>query len=573
MTNTGSQQGLDLALRFDALRDSIRSILWGAPARSAVKSKPSRAVDQELASLLPSSAPPSSAAFPASSSFTIGERVTLAIEGMHCSSCSSAVEAALRPLPGVIKATVSLHQALVEYDARVVGLDGIIDEVESCGFGCTVLKERSTSRVELRVGGMTCSSCSSAVEQALKDVDGVLEARVDLLTHTAVVTCEDGGDGGDGEEEGAVRPVCPGPRRLIEAVEAVGFEASYVEPSSGGAGAGSSARDINERETARYRRQAIMAGLLTLPVFLIAMVLPMVPGMSTTWLYTVDVFGFPLDQVLKFGFATPVQFGIGWQFHEGAWRALRAGRANMDCLVSFGTNASYAYSMISILHHHVMRHHVSGAYAPTDFFETSAMLITFVLLGKYLESSAKGKTSDAIERLCAMAPPTAILVEQDGDGDGEVTERHIDSNLIQKRDVLKILPGTRMPADGKIVMGSTFVDESMLTGESKPVGKSVGDMVVGGTLNAGGMVHIRAERVGSDTTLSQIVRLVEGAQMSKAPVQAVADRISAVFVPTMKQTRLARCSTGKPVFVPRTKKTSSHPHPLFVARITPSRRP
>ena len=155
MTNTGSQQGLDLALRFDALRDSIRSILWGAPARSAVKSKPSRAVDQELASLLPSSAPPSSAAFPASSSFTIGERVTLAIEGMHCSSCSSAVEAALRPLPGVIKATVSLslHQALVEYDARVVGLDGIIDEVESCGFGCTVLKERSTSRVELRVGG------------------------------------------------------------------------------------------------------------------------------------------------------------------------------------------------------------------------------------------------------------------------------------------------------------------------------------------------------------------------------------------------------------------------------------
>jgi len=538
MTSSGSQHGLDLALRFDALRDSISSTLWGAPARSAVKSKQSR--DQELASLLPSS---SSSAFPESSSFTIGERVTLAIEGMHCSSCSSAVEAALRPLPGVIKATVSLslHQALVEYDAKVVGLDGIIDEVESCGFGCTVLKERSTSRVELRVGGMTCSSCSSAVEQALKDVEGVLEARVDLLTHTAVVTCErmeDGGGAADargagGGGEDASRPVCPGPRRLIEAVEAVGFEASYVEPSSGGAGAGSSARDINERETARYRRQAIMAGLLTLPVFLIAMVLPMVPGMSTTWLYTVEVFGFPLDQVLKFGFATPVQFGIGWQFHEGAWRALRAGRANMDCLVSFGTNASYAYSMISILHHHVMRHHVSGAYAPTDFFETSAMLITFVLLGKYLESSAKGKTSDAIERLCAMAPPTAILVEQGGDGDGEVTERHIDSNLIQKRDVLKILPGTRMPADGQIVMGSTFVDESMLTGESKPVGKSVGDMVVGGTLNAGGMVHIRAERVGSDTTLSQIVRLVEGAQMSKAPVQAVADRISAVFVPTI----------------------------------------
>jgi Cu+-exporting ATPase len=152
-------------------------------------------------------------------------------------------------------------------------------------------------------------------------------------------------------------------------------------------------------------------------------------------------------------------------------------------------------------------------------------------MGKYLESRAKGKTSDAIAKLCAMAPTTAILVEEDGGGG--MTERQIEANLIEKRDVLKILPGTRMPADGKIVMGSTFVDESMLTGESKPVGKSVGDMVVGGTLNSGGMVHIQAERVGSDTTLSQIVRLVEGAQMSKAPVQAVADRISAVFVPVV----------------------------------------
>lgn len=511
---------------FDSLRDNIVSIFSSSSAGTAkpatVGSNSRRRIqelrDQELAQLLPSSAGRNNSAPPTSLRGLVGERVTLAIDGMHCSSCSSAVEAALRPLPGVLKATVSLslHQALIEYDAESISLETIIDEVESCGFGCEVVEERSTSKVELRLGGMTCSSCSTAVEQALKDVDGVLEAHVDLLTHNAAVLCDER---------------CPGPRRLIEAVEDVGFEASYVEPGRG-MWAESSARDINERETKRYRRQAMIAGLLTLPVFLIAMVLPMVPGVSSSWLYTTDVFGFPLDQLLKFGFATPVQFVIGFQFHAGAWRALKAGRANMDCLVSFGTNASYAYSMISILHHHVMRHHESGAYSPTDFFETSAMLITFVLLGKYLESSAKGKTSEAIEKLCAMAPPTAILVELD-EASGEVTERYIDSNLIQKQDVLKILPGTRMPADGRVVLGSTFVDESMLTGESKAVAKTIGDAVVGGTLNTGGMIHIQAERVGSDTTLSQIVRLVEGAQMSKAPVQAVADRISAVFVPVV----------------------------------------
>ena len=528
-----------LAALFDSVRDTVASMFGSGSGSRGSKKQGANAArhDQELASLLRGSSAPGSgvpdgpkASFGSveSSSFdNQSSRVTLSIDGMHCSSCSTAVESALLSLSGVKKSTVSLslHQALVEYDASETTAQEIVDEVESCGFGCAVLKELLPSRVELRVGGMTCSSCSSAVETALKGVDGVLEARVDALTHSAVVVCDD--------------KVLRGVRQLVEAIEEAGFEATVASKGSELAKDNvSNAREINARESARYGRQAMLAGALTTPVFLIAMVFPMVPMLSGpggvfSWLYTTSVIGFPLDQVMKFAFATPVQFGVGWQFHVGAYRALKARRANMDCLVSFGTNASYAYSMISIIHHHVMMHHVTGRYSPTDFFETSAMLITFVLLGKYLESSAKGKTSEAIEKLCAMAPPTAILVETSDDGSGNTTERHIDSNMIQKEDVLKILPGTRMPADGKIVMGSTFVDESMLTGESKPVGKSVGDAVVGGTLNAGGMVHIQAKRIGSDTTLSQIVRLVEGAQMSKAPVQAVADRISAVFVPAV----------------------------------------
>ena len=528
---------VSLAALFDYVKETVESMFRSGSGGSKKQGPRNARYDQELASLLrrSSGSGPGLRKAPGVSFGSVEcvsfenqfSRVTLSIDGMHCSSCSTAVEAALSALSGVKKSTVSLslHQALVEYDSSKVSIQEIIDEVESCGFGCAVLRELLPSRVELRVGGMTCSSCSSAVETALKGVDGVLEARVDVLAHTAVVVCDE--------------KVLLGVRQLVEAVEGAGFEATVVNRGSESTNENISiAREINARESARYRRQAMLAGALTAPVFLIAMVLPMIPMLSGpggvfAWLYTTSVVGFPLDQVLKFAFATPVQFGVGWQFHVGAYRALKARRANMDCLVSFGTNASYVYSMISIIHHHVMMHHVTGLYSPTDFFETSAMLITFVLLGKYLESSAKGKTSEAIEKLCAMAPPTAILVETSTDGSGSVTERHIDSDMIQKEDVLKILPGTRMPADGKIVMGSTFVDESMLTGESKPVGKSVGDAIVGGTLNAGGMVHIQAERVGSDTTLSQIVRLVEGAQMSKAPVQAVADRISAVFVPVV----------------------------------------
>jgi P-type Cu+ transporter len=439
-------------------------------------------------------------------------KVRLAIEGMHCSSCSTAVEQGLRELPGIDHVAVSLstHQAMVTYDPNMISSQDIERTVEACGFGCSVVDEQSNARVAFHIDGMTCSSCSSAVEAALGRKEGILHADVDLIGHRAEVLFDSS---------------TIGPRDIIESIEQVGFGAYVVDQHSRGA-----TSDQNEMETNRYKRQAIFSGILTLPVFLVAMVFPWLGALG--WLYSTMVFGYPLDQLVKWILATPVQYGIGWQFHIGAYRAIKAKRANMDCLVSFGTNASYVYSVISIIHHHIMMHHMTGEYTPTDFFETSSMLITFVLLGKYLESSAKGKTSEAIAKLCAMSPSTAILLEKKGDAD-EYSEREIPASLIQKGDVLKILPGGRVPADGKIVHGSTFFDESMMTGESKPISKGVQDTIFGGTLNTGGMVHMKAERVGYDTTLSQIVRLVEGAQLSKAPVQAFADRISAVFVPVI----------------------------------------
>lgn len=238
--------------------------------------------------------------------------------------------------------------------------------------------------------------------------------------------------------------------------------------------------------------------------------------------------GFAVADVVSFSLATPVQFWVGWTFHKGAWKALRRGRPNMDVLVSVGTNAAYIYSLISIIYTRVNADYEDHG----NFFETSALLITFICLGKFLESAAKGKTSQAIRELLRLAPPTAILCEVGPDGITIVHEEEIPTALLQRGDLIKITPGGRVPVDAEVAEGRSHVDESMVTGEPVPGAKSPGDAVISGTVNCGGgVLHVRAVRVGMETTLSQIVRLVEDAQMSKAPIQAFADRISAVFVP------------------------------------------
>jgi Cu+-exporting ATPase len=286
-----------------------------------------------------------------------------------------------------------------------------------------------------------------------------------------------------------------------------------------------------EKEKRFWRRKVLWSLVFSVPVFFLAMVFGNVPrgpihaGLSTS------VGGFTVNELLQWALTTPVQFLVGWHFHANALRVVRRGSANMDVLVSLGTNAAYIYSVISVFHRRAL-HQAGLAADAMGFFETSALLITFISLGKFLEAHAKGRTSQAVTELLKLAPSTAVLLTRDAGG-RTLREEEVAAALIQRGDLLKVLPGARVPADGVVLEGRSHVDESMVTGESKPVHRRPGDPVISGSVNGGGPLVIRAARVGGDTTLASIVRLVERAQMSKAPIQAIADRISAVFVPAV----------------------------------------
>jgi Cu+-exporting ATPase len=282
------------------------------------------------------------------------------------------------------------------------------------------------------------------------------------------------------------------------------------------------------KEINTYWKYFAWSCVFTVPVVLLAMIFMYIPaikqGLMTKVVNMLDV-----GQVLRCILTTPVQFVIGWRFYYGAYKSLRHGSANMDVLIALGTNAAYFYSLYSIL-----RAATSPTFTGTDFFETSAMLITFILLGKYLEILAKGKTSEALEKLMDLTPDTAILVTLDEAGDVK-EERVISTQLIQRKDIIKVLPGSKVPTDGVVRSGQSHVNESMITGEAVPVSKGAGDRVIGGTMNENGALLVQATHVGAETALSQIVHLVEAAQMAKAPVQKYADRISRVFVPCVRE--------------------------------------
>ncbi|RDX75283.1 Copper-transporting ATPase RAN1, partial [Mucuna pruriens] len=261
-----------------------------------------------------------------------------------------------------------------------------------------------------------------------------------------------------------------------------------------------------------------------IPLFFMGVICPHIPLMYSLLLWRCGPF--LMGDWLKWALVSVIQFVIGKRFYVAAGRALRNGSTNMDVLVALGTTASYVYSVCALLYGAL-----TGFWSPT-YFETSAMLITFVLLGKYLECLAKGKTSDAIKKLVELTPATALLVVKDKGG-RTIEEREIDSLLIQPGDTLKVLPGSKIPADGIVTWGSSYVNESMVTGESIPVLKEVNASVIGGTINLHGILHIQATKVGSDTVLSQIISLVETAQMSKAPIQKFADYVASIFVPTV----------------------------------------
>lgn len=430
------------------------------------------------------------------------------IKGMTCTSCSTTVESGLQALPGVQRAQVALatEEAEVRYDPNILTTNQILQAVEDTGFEAILISTgEDRCKIHLQVDGVRTENSLRIIGDSLQALPGVHDMNFDLELNKFSLSYQ---------------PDLTGPRNFIQIIESTGSGRYKAKIFPEGASRGSH----REEEIKKYYKSFLWSLVFTIPVFLLSMVFMYIPGIKHG-LDTKIVNMLNVGELLRWILSTPVQFIIGRRFYVGAYKALKHGSANMDVLIALGTNAAYFYSVYSVL-----RAATSPSFESTDFFETSSMLISFILLGKYLEVLAKGKTSDAIEKLMDLAPERATLLTLDSEGN-VLHEEEIDSRLIQKNDAMKIIPGAKVPCDGLVIWGQSHVNESMITGESRPVAKRKGDIVIGGTVNTNGVLHIKATKVGSESALAQIVRLVESAQMAKAPVQKLADRISKFFVP------------------------------------------
>ena len=409
---------------------------------------------------------------------------TLKIIGMTCAACAARIEKGLAKLPGVTKAVVNFaaETANVTYDPAQTGLKDLAAKVTDLGY------QVAPDKVEFQITGMSCAACSARIEKALNALPGVFSATVNLATERATVEFS-------GNELSF--------QQIQAKVKKLGYEAH--DPAI--AGDVDREKQLREAEVRGQRRRFLLSATLSFPLLL-----GMILHMSGILPELAHILMHPYVQL---ALATPVQFIAGWPFYRGAWAALRNGSANMDVLVALGTSAAYFFSIANLL---------TGD--PHLYFETSAILITLIILGKMLEAVAKGRTSEAIKALMGLQPKTARVVR-----DGAETDIPIEA--VQVGDVIVVRPGEKVPVDGVIVEGDSTLDESMLTGESLPVDKKIGDSVAGATLNKFGSFKFTATKVGKDTALAQIIRIVEEAQGSKAPIQRFADVVSGYFVPTV----------------------------------------
>ncbi|KAI5390559.1 Copper-transporting ATPase hma4, variant 3 [Lathyrus oleraceus] len=414
------------------------------------------------------------------------------------------------------------------------------NEIEETRIEVNELKGEEISECRIKIKGMTCTSCSQSVEHALQMVEGVKKAIVGLAldeakvlfdhifvdTNKIIEAVEDAGFGAElvssRNDMNKVHLKLEGPRFLIQCVHEASSGHSVYQATLHTNSGNRASEKLNEIRM--YRNQVLLSCLFSVPVFMFSMILPMLPPYGIWLNYKIHNM-FTLGLFLRWILSSPVQFIVGKRFYLGAYHSLRRWSANMDVLVALGTNAAYFYSVYVVI-----KTLTSATFQGQDFFETSSMLISFILLGKYLEIMAKGKTSAALEKLVQLVPDKAYLLDFDTNGN-VVGETEIDTELIQKNDMIKIVPGAKIPADGIVIKGKSCVDESMITGESRPVNKVPGDKVISGTINENGCLLVKATHVGSETALSQIVQLVEAAQLARAPVQKLADDISRVFVP------------------------------------------
>ena len=415
-------------------------------------------------------------------------QTTLPVLGMTCASCAGRIERGLRAVPGVAEAAVNLasEQATVRFDPQAVTMAALVRTVEETGY------EVPSAQTRLAIEGIVCASCVQRIEKQLRAVPGVAEATVNLATGMAVVS----------HPLGTVDPPA-----LVQAVEDAGYGARVLTEEQKAEGIEGARR----REVRQWRHRLVLGSLLALPL-LGAMV-------ADLWAPHSPAARLLMNGWLQLTLATPIQFVAGWIFYRDSYFNLRARNANMSVLVAMGTTAAYLYSLAGVLWGR--RIGITATY-----FETSALLITLVLLGKYLEAAAKGRTSEAIGKLIGLRAKTARVIREGLPADIPVEQ-------VRVGDLVIVRPGEKVSVDGEVTEGHSAVDESMLTGESLPVEKGPGDTVVGASLNKTGSFTFRATRVGRDTVLAQIVRAVEQAQGSKAPIQRIADVISNYFVPAV----------------------------------------
>ncbi|WP_272949074.1 heavy metal translocating P-type ATPase [Paenibacillus contaminans] len=416
-------------------------------------------------------------------------QATVSITGMTCAACAARIEKSLNKLDGVEAAVnLALDRASVSYDPARTDWPQIEQRIVQLGYG--TIKESA----DFFITGMTCAACAARIEKGLAKLPGVSGVNVNLALETAHVEFAGG---------------LVTPEQLADKVNKLGYGARLKQDS------GADAETARRKAEIEWQRFSFMiSALLTLPLLW---------AMTGHFAFTSGIWtpGFLTDPVFQMILATPVQFLVGGRFYTAAFKALRNGSANMDVLVALGTSAAYGYSVAQVV--------ISGGigqHGPALYFETSAVLITLIALGKWLEALAKGRTTNAIKKLMNLQAKSAIVVR-----DGK--ESVIPAEEVVPGDILIVKPGSTVPVDGIVVRGFSSVDEAMLTGESMPVEKSKGDAVTGATLNKNGVLTIRAIKVGRETRLAQIIRVVEEAQGSKAPIQRVADRISGVFVPAV----------------------------------------
>ena len=429
------------------------------------------------------------------------KQLTLRVDGMTCASCVVHVEAALKEVPGVSEAWVNLatETASVDYNPKVVTAQDLMEAVDDAGYSL------EADKITLNIGGMTCASCVSHVGGALKEVPGVLQAQVNLATEQATVEYLSGIATLDD---------------LREFVTDAGYTIDSVVDDERDEEADLD-RLAHSKEIRVLARKVAFAGAVG-ALIMVVMYIP---------LETLRLSSFQLNLIL-WTLATPVQFWIGATFYKGAWAGLKHRTTNMNTLVAVGTSVAYGYSTVltfaesyfadaHLVHAHSVFSHSTGTY-----FDASAIVISLVLLGRLLEARAKGQTSEAIRRLIGLRPKTARVVRDDDEVDIPISE-------VVPDDVLVVRPGEKIAVDGEVVQGISAVDESMLTGESLPVDKTAGSLVYGATINKTGSFRFRATKVGKDTVLSQIIRMVQDAQGSQAPIQRLVDKVASRFVPAV----------------------------------------